>query len=70
MIVFDLTVYNGVVNSFGELIRFCEGGVVDNGSRVEDGNVREESGLEKAAAIEVLTLGRERSDLANCGFEG
>jgi len=45
MIEFDLTVYNGVINSFGELIWICEGGVVDNGSGVEDGNVREEGGL-------------------------
>ena len=41
----------------------------DHGRGVEDGDVGKVAGFEEPAVLEVLTLGGERSDLANRGFE-
>jgi hypothetical protein len=56
VIVFDLTVDDGVANAFGELRRLREGGVVDNFRGIKDGDVGEIAGLEQATALEMFAL--------------
>src|SRR5258708_6910370 len=67
---FDLAVYDGVFDAVGDLVGLCETGMIDYGCGIEDRDIGEVTGFQKAAAIEVLALGGKRSDLANGGFEG
>src|SRR5258708_2818162 len=45
VIVFDLAVYDGEVDAFGEPIGFREGGAVDDGGGIEDGDVGKVAGF-------------------------
>ena len=69
VIEFYLAIDNGEVDAAGELIRLSKAGVVNNGCGIEDRDVCEIAGLQKAQAVEMLALGRERSDFADGGLK-
>src|SRR4029077_16516061 len=69
VVEFNLTVDDGEVDSLGQLRGAGVGGAVDDFSGVEDGDVREIAGLEKAAIGEMFALRGKRSDFADGRFE-
>ena len=69
VVEFDLAVHDGVVDAVGELVGLREAGMIDYGRRIEDRDVGEVAGSQKAAALDVLALGWKGSDFADGGFE-
>ena len=63
VVIGDLAVDDGEVDACGESGGLGVGGMVEDGSGLEDGDVGEIAGLEEAAIDEALTLGGQvRSD--------
>src|SRR5436305_15214798 len=56
VVVFDLPFDDREVDAFRQLIRFDNGGVVDDRCRFKEGNVCEVAGIHAAEAFEVLAL--------------
>src|SRR5215471_7365485 len=69
VIVDDLSVDDGVVDTFGKLVGFGVGSVIDNSCRIEDGDVREVAGLEQTALRKMCALRGKGSDLADGGLQ-
>jgi len=68
VIVFDLTVDDGVGDTFGELRWTDESCAIDDGRGIEDGYVGEIAGFEEAAVFEVFALSGPGSDFADGRF--
>src|SRR5262245_5813352 len=55
----DLAIHEHVLDACGGLVRVFEGGAIDDGRRIEDGNVGEHSGTKEPALGEPDALRRE-----------
>jgi len=69
MIVFDLSVNDGVSDAFRDLRGVYEGGAVDEGGGIEDSYVGEIAGFDDAAVFKVFALRGKGSDFADGSFK-